>query len=157
MLPLLVVYGNGMRADIVEVEDFVDHDARRPSMASHPVVATLPDGTHVVAYNDLNGDGSELGVALRPVSHLTGTLGTVRYANESTIGAQSDADLLWTDDGLVATWVDTSDPATGPDVRYRVFDKDLNPQEGERSLGDSPLPEGPATLTRAGGESAWAA
>src|SRR5690606_5310426 len=60
-------YGNGVSEVIVADATLATEGASRPVLASHPVVATLPDGTHVVAYNDLNGDGSELGVAMRPV------------------------------------------------------------------------------------------
>jgi hypothetical protein len=151
------VYGHRMSEVVVADATLIAPGASQPTLASHPVVATLPDGTHVVAYADLNGDGSELGVALRSVSHLTGTTGSAQFVNETTIGAQHDADLVWTSEGLVVAWVDTSDELNGPDLRYRVYDDELQPIMSEASLADSELPEGAVTLSAAPGDEGWAA
>jgi hypothetical protein len=128
--------------------------AGAPASFANPVVAALPSGNFAVGFNDLNGDGAELGVALRLVSP-EGEVRRRGYANATAVGAQYDPDLLWAAGELVVAWTDTSDPLGPPKVRARRFDAELNPLAGEVLLGESDLPEGNVALAPAG--SGWAA
>ena len=47
---------------------------------ANPVVAALPDGSFAFAWSDFDGDGSDLGVALRRVA-ADGSVGSLRAAN----------------------------------------------------------------------------
>ncbi len=136
---------------------FVDVAAgANPTRFADPVVAALPDGSFAVAWNDLNSDGSELGVGLRRV-YPDGTTGFVEFANEVAFAAQFDADLIWTGSELVAAWTDTSDPLNGPDILVRRFDAELTPLNGEMVLGGTAQPEGNVALAAMNGSwiGAW--
>lgn len=168
VLQTLEVGGNlGERLIVADAEQ-----GQSPVLASQPVVAALPDGRLAVAYNDLNGDGSELGIAVRYYARegeVTGDgpwlLDDSFFANTTTIGAQQDADLLWTRSGLVSAWVDWSDPL-GPRVVSRtLLTEDLGaggleepltgvgPAVGEVGLSALPL----SALAEATTDRAWAA
>lgn len=147
-------YGN--RTDEVVLVDAATVDGTsRPTRSSHPVVATLPDGSHVVAYNDLNGDQGELGVALIHVTDEgTEFLG---YPYDTRVGAQYDADVVWTGQRLVVAWSDTSDEQNGPDVNVREYGSDVGALGSARRLAATPLPEAHVTLCVAPGRDGWAA
>jgi hypothetical protein len=125
-----------------------------PLYDANPVAAELPDGDYAVAWTDLDGDGSDLGVALRRVK-ADGTLGGLGVANQGREFSQLEPDLLWTGTQLIAVWVDYADALTAPDLRYRVFDGNLSPQSGDLSLASSILPEAGVALAPFNG--GWAA
>jgi hypothetical protein len=105
-----------------------------PLFMSNPVVAAVTAGKYAVAYTDFNGDGDELGIALRLVDPTVAPTGTPSHANATTIFSQYDPDLIATSSGLVAAWVDDSDGSTGPKVKYRTFAFDLTPTSMELPL-----------------------
>ncbi len=119
-----------------------------------PAVASIGNSLYV-AWNDLNGDGSELGVTLRRVDAATEQANAPIFANATTVGAQSAPDVVAVGSTLVVAWTDTSDPNNGPDVVMRRFDANLNPMAGEVALGNTALPEGNVALASRGGT--WAA
>lgn len=125
-----------------------------PIFEANPVAAALPNGRYVVAWGDFDGDGSDLGVALREVG-ADGDLGQLRSANASHEFSQLNPDLIWTGSQLVAAWEDYSDAFNGPDLRYRVFDEELNPVTGDLALAASELPEAGVALAAFRG--GWAA
>lgn len=125
-----------------------------PLDAANPVVAALPDSSYVVAWSDFDGDGSEVGVALRRLD-AHGALGSLRSANAGAEFSQLNPDMVWTGSELVVAWEDYSDPLTGPDLRYRTFDGQLNPKSGDSNLATSELPEAAVALATFGGT--WAA
>ncbi len=110
-----------------------------------PSIGALGDSLYV-AWNDLNGDGSELGVALRRVNVSNEEVGPLVYANTTTLGAQFGPDVVSVGTSLVVAWTDTSNPASGPDVVMRRFDSALRPLSGEIVLGGSERPEGNVAL-----------
>src|SRR5262249_53792804 len=95
-----------------------------PIEQSNPVAAALPTGAYAVAWTDFDGDGSDLGIALRKVN-ADGTVGALGVADGAGEFSQQNPDLLWTGMELVAAWEDDADPVNGPDLRYRTFDADL--------------------------------
>lgn len=125
-----------------------------PALEANPVVAALPNGSHVVAWNDLGIDGDELGVGIRSVA-ATGALGGLKTANASTLFAQMDPDILWTGSELVVVWTDWASGTS--DVRLRRFDEKLNPlaPPGEQTLAGSAAFEDRAVLAVFNGD--WAA
>jgi len=144
--PQLVVqrrdsHGNRISETVVADATLLAPESAQPTVTSHPAIATLPDGDHVVVYNELNGDGAELGIALARVRHADGSVESMGHANETTDGAQFDADVVWTGEELVVAWTDTSHSWNGPDVRYQTFDEDLSPTGSESVLADSAFPE----------------
>jgi GLUG motif-containing protein len=121
---------------------------------AHPVVAALPKGRFAVAWSAFDADGDELGIKLQVVDQNEGPVGTPIVVNSTTVGAQYSPDIIWANDELVVAWTDTSDAATGPDIRYRTFNAELVPT-AEGSLAAASATEGDVTLTPfAGG---WAA
>jgi hypothetical protein len=118
------------------------------------VVAPVPGGKYAVAYTDFNGDGDELGVSLRLVDPAHPPTGIPTHANTTTTFSQYDADLIATPSGLVAAWLDDSDPATAPDIKYRTFGFDLTPTSSEQLLSNAVANEGDVTLAPWG--SGWA-
>jgi len=68
----------------------------------------VPGGKYAVAYTDFNGDGDELGIALRIVDPEIAPTGTPAHANATTIFSQYDPDVIATSSGLVLAWVDDS-------------------------------------------------
>ncbi len=95
-----------------------------PSEQAEPVVAALPAGKFVIAWNDLAGGSMD--VAMRVVDQNGAS--SVAVANQSVVGAQRDADLLWTGTELVVAWVDGQYP------KVRRFDGNLLALEPESAL-----------------------
>jgi hypothetical protein len=126
-----------------------------PVLMANPVVAAVPNGKFAVAYADFNGDGDELGVALRIVDPANPPTGAPSHANTTTNFSQYDPDLIATSSGLVAAWVDDSDAATAPDIKWRTFGFDLQPTSAEQTLANTSANEGDVTLATFG--SGWAA
>ncbi len=98
-----------------------------PVADSNPVMAGLPGGRFVVAYSELGGDGDELGIAMRVVTPGTAPSGMPRFANQGTAFNQHDPDVIVVGGQVVVAWVDDSNVATAPDLRFRVFDSSLTP------------------------------
>jgi hypothetical protein len=131
----------------------VSEDAS-PIDEANPVMAALPGGKYAVAWSDFDGDGSDLGVALRWVD-TTGELGPLTAANAQAEFSQLNPDMLWTGSELVVVWEDYSDAVNGPDLRYRRFDQNLQPLSGDSVLAASDLPEAAVALAKLDGS--WAA
>jgi hypothetical protein len=125
-----------------------------PIYEANPVAAALPDGRYAVAWGDFDGDGSDLGVALRAVA-ADGELGTLRAANGRGEFSQLNPDVIWTGQQLIVAWEDYADALNGPDLRYRIFDQNLNSLSGDLSLAAGELPEAAVALTTFNGS--WAA
>lgn len=121
---------------------------------ANPVTAALPDGSFAFAWSDFDGDGSDLGVALRRVA-ADGSVGSLRAANGATEFSQLNPDMLWTGTQLVVAWEDYADATSGPDLRFRTFDAELNPTSGDSTLAESALPEAAVSLAAFNGS--WAA
>jgi hypothetical protein len=126
-----------------------------PLLMSAPVVASVPGNKYVVAYTDFDGDGDELGVALRSVDPNEPPTGAPIHANVTTHFSQYDADLISTRAGLVVAWVDDSDAANGPDIKLRTFDFALVPTSKEQVLAGTAANEGDVALAPFGND--WAA
>jgi hypothetical protein len=139
----------GRRARTVTVSE-----GASPIYEANPVAAALPNGAFAVAWSDFDGDGSDIGIALRRVDG-DGSLGELRAANAGREFSQLNADMLWTGSQLVVAWEDYSDPSSGPDLRYRLFDADLNPASDDVALATSALPE--AAVALAPFNDGWAA
>ena len=129
-------------------------DGASPIDEANPVAAALPDGSFAVSWSDFDGDGSDLGVALRRVNS-NGSLGSLRAANLGHEFSQLNPDILWTGSQLVVAWEDYADAATGPDLRYRLFDAELNPLSGDIALATGLRPEAAVALAPFNG--GWAA
>jgi hypothetical protein len=121
---------------------------------ANPVAAALPGGDYAVAWSDFDGDGSDLGVALRRVDG-DGVLGPLRAANGGKEFSQLNPDMIWSDSQLIVAWEDYTDAFNGPDVRVRTFDEDLNPTSDDVALADTSLPE--ASVALAPFHGGWAA
>jgi hypothetical protein len=136
-------------------EHFVEvSQGASPIFDANPVAAALPGGSYAVAWGDFDGDGSDLGVALRRVA-ANGSLGSLSSANSGKEFSQLNPDVLWTGSELVVAWEDYSDPASGPDIRYRTFDAQLTPTSGDLPLANGPSPEAAVALAPFNG--GWAA
>jgi hypothetical protein len=129
-------------------------DGASPIDEANPVAVALPGGKYAVAWSDFDGDGSDLGVALRLI-RADGSLAPLQAANASAEFSQLNPDMLWTGTELVVAWEDYSGAANGPDLRYRAFDQDLTPLSDDLTLADSSLPEAAVALATFNG--AWAA
>jgi len=125
-----------------------------PIDQANPVAAALPGGSYAVAWSDFDGDGSDLGVAFRKVN-ANGSLGPLGVANAGREFSQLNPDVLFVGNQLVLAWEDYADAANGPDLRYRLFDADLNPLSGDITLAASALPE--AAVALAPFNDGWAA
>ena len=135
----------------------VAHGIQGPSSllpTSNPVVAALPCDQYAVAWTDYGGDGDELGVALNLVTPGAVPATPPVFANATTLGSQFDPDIVWTGSQLVVAWVDTSNPATQPDVIVRTLDATLTPSN-EQPLGATGDAEADVVLAAFGGS--WAA
>ncbi len=122
---------------------------------SAPVVAGLPSGVFATAFTDMGGDGDGEGIAIRRVDPSVASSGAPAHANTTTAFGQYDADIVWTGTQLVVAWADNSSTTTGPDLRYRTFDANLNPTSAEQTLAATVAVEANVALTAfAGG---WAA
>ncbi len=121
-----------------------------------PALAGLGNAFYA-AWNDLNGDGQELGVALRRIDAKTHEMGAATFANTTAVGAQYAPDIIADGSAVVVAWTDTSDAANGPDIRWRRFDANLTPLGDEETLAASPLPEGSVSLAARNGvvAAAW--
>lgn len=129
-------------------------DGALPIDEANPVAAALPGGNYVVAWSDFDGDGSGLGIALRRVKS-DGAVGPLATANAGHEFSQRNPDMIWTGSQLVVAWEDYANPETGPDIRYRLFDANLNALSGDQTLAEGGRPEGAVSLAPfAGG---WAA
>lgn len=126
-----------------------------PIEEANPVAAALPGGDYAVAWADFDGDGSDLGIALRKV-HADGSLGPLLVANAQTDFSQRNPDLLWTGSKLVVAWEDYADASNGPDLRYRVFDQNLSPLGGDVTAAASSAPEAAVALASFNGSIALA-
>jgi hypothetical protein len=129
-------------------------DGASPIDDANPVAAALPSGAYAVAWGDLDGDGSDLGVALRLVN-ADGSLRPLGAANAAHEFSQLNPDILWAGTQLIVAWEDYSDAFNGPDLRYRLFDADLNPVSDDVTLAASALPE--AAVALAPFQAGWAA
>jgi hypothetical protein len=129
-------------------------DGASPISDANPVAAALPDGGYAVAWGDFDGDGSDAGIALRRVD-ADGGLGPLGAANARGEFSQLNPDILWTGSNLVVAWEDYADASNGPDLRYRVFDAQLNPLADDASLAETSLPEAAVALSTFNG--GWAA
>lgn len=116
-----------------------------PVDEANPVAVALPDGKCAVAWTDFDGDGSDLGIALRAVG-ATGELGSLFSANAGREFSQLNPDMIWTGSQLVVAWEDYADASTGPDLRYRLFDADLRALSGDLSLASTDAPEAAVAL-----------
>jgi hypothetical protein len=121
-------------------------DGASPIDEANPVAAALPNGAYAVAWGDFDSDGSDLGVALRKVQG-DGGVGPLGVANGGHEFSQLNPDMVWTGSQLVVAWEDYADAANGPDLRYRLFDADLNPLSDDTALAASALPEAAVALT----------
>jgi hypothetical protein len=87
-------------------EHFVEvSQGASPIFDANPVAAALPGGSYAVAWGDFDGDGSDLGVALRRVA-ANGSLGSLSSANSGKEFSQLNPDVLWTGSELVVAWED---------------------------------------------------
>src|SRR6185436_21055827 len=84
-----------------------------------------------------------------------GELGPLETANAQREFSQRNPDMLWTGSELVVAWEDYADAFNGPDLRYRLFDADLNPLSDDTVLAASALPE--AAVALAPFNNSWAA
>jgi hypothetical protein len=125
-----------------------------PIDEANPVMAALPGGKYAVAWSDFDGDGSDLGVALRLID-AAGELGPLTSANAQAEFSQLNPDMLWTGSELVVVWEDYSDAVNGPDLRYRRFDQNLQPLSEDSVLAATDSPEAAVALTKLDGS--WAA
>lgn len=120
----------------------------KPSQFADAVVAAVPQGAFVAAWNDLSNGAVD--VALRRIEPVSSPmLGEVSYANTLGSGAQQDPDVLWTGSEVVVAW--TGDLGT----RVRRFLPDLTPLSSEQALGVAGEVTGAVALSRFG--SGWAA
>lgn len=126
-----------------------------PVFDSNPVLAGLPGGGFAAAYAEFGGDGDELGIALRAVTPGTPPAGAPSFANQRTQFSQYDPDAIFSNGQLVVAWIDNSDPATAPDVRYRTFDANLAPTSNEQTLAATTDAESDVALAPFAGS--WAA
>jgi hypothetical protein len=119
---------------------------------SNPVVAGLPCGQYAVAWAAF---GNELNVAVQIIDPANPPTAAPTIANTQTGFSQFDPDILWTGSELVVAWVDDSDAATAPDLRFRTFDSSLNPTSGQQTLAATADSEADVALAPFGGS--WAA
>jgi hypothetical protein len=119
---------------------------------SNPVVAGLPCGQYAVAWAAF---GNELNVAVQIIDPASPPTAAPTIANTQTGFSQFDPDILWTGSQLVVAWVDDSDPATAPDLRFRTFDGSLNPTSAQETLAATADSEADVALAPFGGS--WAA
>jgi cysteine-rich repeat protein len=120
-----------------------------------PVVAAFADDTFAVAWTDFDGDGDELGIQLRKVDPAALVQAPAVIANANTAFSQRAPDVVFDGNELVVAWVDDSDPVTGPDLRYRLFDADLSPKSDDLTLAATGAVESGVALAAFGGT--WAA
>jgi len=122
--------------------------------APDPAIAPLPDGTFAAAWTDFETDGDELGIQLARVDPSVGAEATF-VPSERTSFSQSAPDIVFDGRELVLAWVDTSNPITAPDLRYRLFGQDLKPLSDELTLAATNAVEDNVALAARAGQ--WAA
>jgi cysteine-rich repeat protein len=120
-----------------------------------PALAALPGDAFAIAWTDFNGDGDELGIQLRRLEPNATTQRSAIVANELTAFSQSAPDVVFDGNQLVVAWVDSTEPATAPDLRYRLFSSDLEPLTGDLTLANTTAGEGDVALAASNGH--WAA
>ncbi len=125
------------------------------ALEAHPVVAPVGGNKWAVAWNDLDGDGDGLGVALRLVDPAAPTASAPAHANLTMSFAQRDPDILAVGSEIVVAWVDDSSVARGSDLKVRRFTKALVPIAGEEDLAATTDVETDVALAPFG--SGWAA
>jgi hypothetical protein len=151
----------------------VNEEGSVPTTFANPVVAPVYPATpsassafidpriahYVVAWNELGGEGSDLGIAFRKVtvdaSGLTHsvTLGTVQHPSDGAVWGQQDPDLITLPNGnVILAWTDMRSPVTAPDVRFRAFLPNLE-DVGEFSLATTSAVEGSINLATVPGDS----
>ena len=124
--------------------------------ASNPVVADLGCDRYAAAWTDYGGDGDELGVAMTVVQPGGPPSGAPAFANTTTAFSQFDPDIIATGGQVIVAWVDNSNAATQPDVRFRTFDATtLAPTSGEQTLAATADSEADVALAPFAGS--WAA
>src|SRR6185369_14695982 len=117
-----------------------------------PGVAALPGDEFVVAWTDFDDD--ELGISLRKFVGGVAQNKTI-IANEDPAFSQSESDIVFDGNELVVAWMDSHDPANGPDLHYRLFTPDLTPLSGDQILAATGAVEDNVVL--AGRNGHWAA
>ena len=120
-----------------------------------PAVAALPGDAFAIAWTDLGADGDELGIQLRLVDPNETEQRQAVVANAGTGFSQSAPDIVFDGNELVVAWMDNTDPATAPDLRYRLFAPDLTPLGEDVTLAQTSAVEGDVALAASNGQ--WAA
>ncbi len=115
-------------------------------LAANPVLGAFDDGTYAAAWTDFDGDGDELGIALRVVDPAAPSSTMPLHANVTTAFSQYDPDLLVVGAQVVVAWVDDSNAITGPDVKVRTFDRHLVPMRGESAIASTTASEADVAL-----------
>jgi len=126
-----------------------------PASAFDPVVAALPGGRYAVAWNDFGGDGSERGIALVAIDPAGPAPAEPMFANSGRAFSQYDPDILRAGGEVVVAWTDDASIATGTDVRFRRFSRDLVPLGDDEALAETEARESAVVLAEFG--SSWAA
>ena len=119
----------------------------------NPGVAVLPGDALAVAWTDFDDD--ELGILLRKIVPGAPAQSAAIVANEDSAFSQSEPDIIFDGNELVVAWVDSHDPTTSPDIRYRLFAPDLTPLTGDQTLAVTAAVEDNVVL--AGRSGHWAA
>lgn len=142
----------GVASDVVTTFSGGSH----PVTDANPVLAGLPGGRFVAAYTELGGDGDSLGIALRAVTPGTAPSGAPMFANQGTAFNQHEPDIVYVGSELVVAWIDDSNVATAPDIRFRTFDRNLTPATvGDQTLAATTGAETDVALAAVG--AGWAA
>ncbi len=123
-------------------------------LAANPVLGALDDGTYVVAWTDFDGDGDELGIAMRIVDPASPSSTVPLHANTTTSFSQYDPDVLVLGSQVVVAWVDDSSATTGSDVKVRTFDRHLTPTSAEQPVATTTASEADIALAPFAGS--WA-
>ena len=118
-----------------------------------PSLAALSDDTFVAAWTEFDSD--ELGVRLRRIDPAATTQADPVFANSGQDYSQRSPDVVFDGTRVVVAWVDDADPLNGPDLRYRMFDADLNPTSDDLTLAATSAVEDHVTLAAFHGN--WAA
>ncbi len=142
-----------------------------PTMGSDPVLLSTGAGHFVAVFTDFSVGtaGDEVDIVARTVDTTgssasradagalaAGSAGPLVVVNTRTVGEQSRADAIATSGGqIVVAWTDYSDSATGPDLRYQLFDASLAKVGGEVLLAGTAASEDDVALSTFG--RGWAA
>ena len=124
-----------------------------------PVVAALPSGGFVVAYDDLYLDGDGLGVVLVRLDENGQEISSLQTPTETTLYGQHSPDLIWQNNRLWLAWQDDSTVLSngGPRLCVRSFSDDLTPLSGEGcdAVGGATLAGVSWATTSTGTARAW--